>query len=482
MASKIVLEQSVVIAVDPHKASWTAAAVSPALAPLATMTVPVGPQGYRQLRRFAVRWSQVVWAIEGAGGPGGPLVTRLAGDGIAAVDVPAKLAARVRMLSTGHGRTNDTADAISVGVAALTASGLRSAAVDQAIVVLRALIEHRDDVVRNRTQLINRLRVLLVQLVPGGVQARLTVDKAPRCCADCVPATGARTLRRRSISSPRSATSTGASRPGTATSPQRLLRLAARWSSYAASARCWRPRSCPESATSIGSARPQRSPPSTERRRSRCPPAELSATGFREPGTANSTAACTSWPLLSSATTATVAVTTCARRAEGKSHKEALRCLKRRLSDLVYRSNAAIVRPLGRPPEVQLLRERDRELQGTQLHGPSKSWTCWLLQGRHRSVLWVRAARAAAVICWYPVHRQRFSASASVRSSSVASGLWRRVATVHRTCPARQNPHWNALWSQNSCWTGWRVSSSASPSSVSIARPAARPAGTRQDL
>jgi transposase len=80
MASKIVLEQSVVIAVDPHKASWTAAAVSPALAPLATMTVPVGPQGYRQLRRFAARWSQVVWAIEGAGGPGGPLVTRLAGD------------------------------------------------------------------------------------------------------------------------------------------------------------------------------------------------------------------------------------------------------------------------------------------------------------------------------------------------------------------------------------------------------------------
>jgi hypothetical protein len=68
------------------------------------------------------------------------------------VDVPAKLAARVRMLSTGHGRKNDNADAISVGVAALTASGLRSAAVDETILVLRALIEHRDDIVRNRTQ------------------------------------------------------------------------------------------------------------------------------------------------------------------------------------------------------------------------------------------------------------------------------------------------------------------------------------------
>ena len=44
--------------------------------------------------------------------------TRLSADGIAAVDVPAKLGPRVRVLSTGHGRKNDDADAISVAVAA----------------------------------------------------------------------------------------------------------------------------------------------------------------------------------------------------------------------------------------------------------------------------------------------------------------------------------------------------------------------------
>jgi transposase len=43
------------------------------------------------------------------------------------MDVPAKLATWVRMLSTGHGRKNDEADAVSVGIAALTAPGLRSA-------------------------------------------------------------------------------------------------------------------------------------------------------------------------------------------------------------------------------------------------------------------------------------------------------------------------------------------------------------------
>ncbi|WP_339122727.1 IS110 family transposase [Pseudonocardia sp. D17] len=141
-------QDRVVIAVDPHKASWTAAAVGAGLTPLATLRVPVSQQGYRQLRRFAARWPDAVWAIEGAIGLGAPLATRLSADGIDAVDVPAKLAARVRTLSTGHGRKSDSDDAVSVGIAALTAVGLRSAAVDETITALRALVEHRDDIVR----------------------------------------------------------------------------------------------------------------------------------------------------------------------------------------------------------------------------------------------------------------------------------------------------------------------------------------------
>jgi transposase len=47
----------VVIAVDPHKASWAAAAVDTSLQPLDVIRVPVSLQGYRQLRRFAQRWS-----------------------------------------------------------------------------------------------------------------------------------------------------------------------------------------------------------------------------------------------------------------------------------------------------------------------------------------------------------------------------------------------------------------------------------------
>jgi transposase len=121
-----------------------------------------------------------MWAIEGASGLGAPLTAWLSGDRVEAVDVPAKLATRVRMLSTGHGRKNDDADAVSVGIAALSATGLRSAAVEEAIIAPRALLEHRDDVVGTRTQTVNRLHVLLTALLPGGAPRQLSADTAAR--------------------------------------------------------------------------------------------------------------------------------------------------------------------------------------------------------------------------------------------------------------------------------------------------------------
>lgn len=136
MPGRDVMSDRVVIAVDPHKVSWTAAVVNASLQQVATLRVPVSAAGYRALRRFAGRWPQASWAIEGAGGLGAPLASRLSGDGIAVVDVPAKLAARVRVLSSGHSRKTDAADATSVGIAALSATRLRTVAIDEAVIAL----------------------------------------------------------------------------------------------------------------------------------------------------------------------------------------------------------------------------------------------------------------------------------------------------------------------------------------------------------
>jgi hypothetical protein len=82
------------------------------------------------------------------------------------------------MLSTGHGRKTDEADALLVGIAGHTATRLSTAVFDEAIAVLRVLTEHRDDLVRTRTQTINRLHALLAQLIPAGLPRGLTADTA----------------------------------------------------------------------------------------------------------------------------------------------------------------------------------------------------------------------------------------------------------------------------------------------------------------
>jgi len=179
-----------------YKASWTAAAVDASSQPLATIRVPLSRDGYRALRRFAGRWPGSTWAIEGASGLGAPLTTRLRTDGLDVVDVSAKLAARVRLLSTGHGRKNDDADAVSVGIAALSARTLNSAAVDGAVSALRAIVEHRDDLVKTRTQTVNRLHVVLTNLVPAGGPRELTADQAAALLRGIRPRdTAGRTLR-----------------------------------------------------------------------------------------------------------------------------------------------------------------------------------------------------------------------------------------------------------------------------------------------
>jgi transposase len=123
------------------------------------------------------------------GKPRAPLTTWLRTDGIEVVDVPAKLAARVRVLSSGHGRKNDDADALSVGIAAPTSPAPRTAEIDAATAALRAIVEHRDDLVKTRTQTVNRFHVVLTRPVPAGAKRHLSAAMPPKSCAVCDPAT-----------------------------------------------------------------------------------------------------------------------------------------------------------------------------------------------------------------------------------------------------------------------------------------------------
>jgi transposase len=69
-------------------------------------------EGYERLTGFARRWEQRRWAVEGCRGAGRSLAQRLVADGEHVLDVSAKLAARVRVYSCGHGRKTGRHDAI----------------------------------------------------------------------------------------------------------------------------------------------------------------------------------------------------------------------------------------------------------------------------------------------------------------------------------------------------------------------------------
>jgi hypothetical protein len=58
----------VMIGVDPHKASHTAAALDEHGQLLGHQRVPATLDGYQQLRQWAGRWPQRCWAVEGAHG------------------------------------------------------------------------------------------------------------------------------------------------------------------------------------------------------------------------------------------------------------------------------------------------------------------------------------------------------------------------------------------------------------------------------
>src|SRR5215207_8487196 len=143
--------ERIVIGVDPHKLSATIEVVDRHENVLASGRFATDKAGYAAMRRHVAAWPERTWAVEGSNGAGRPLAQRLLASGEHVV-VPAKLAARARMLDTGHGRKTDAHDAHSVAVAAVRATELRVLAVDPELEALRMLTDRRDELVRQRIQ------------------------------------------------------------------------------------------------------------------------------------------------------------------------------------------------------------------------------------------------------------------------------------------------------------------------------------------
>lgn len=173
------MDDDVMISVDPHKASNTAAVMDPVTKiVIASQRFANTAAGYRQLLEFSGRWQQRRWAVEGCHGAGRSLAQRLVVDGETVLDVPAKLSARVRVYSQGHGRKTDLDDAVSIGLAALNSTGVAAVRSDGVLVSLRLLSDRRDELGALRTQAVCRFHRLLAELTPGGTHRGLRANRA----------------------------------------------------------------------------------------------------------------------------------------------------------------------------------------------------------------------------------------------------------------------------------------------------------------
>ena len=187
----------VVIGMDPHKRSATIEVMTADENVVGGGRFGTDREGYAAMLRYTGRWSDRVWAIEGCAGIGRHIAIRLLADGQEVVDVPPKLSARARVFATGQGRKTDATDAHSVALVGTRMTGLRPVVNDEQLAVLRILVDRRRSLGEEHTRKISQLHQLLLELIPGGAKRDLSAAQAKALLAKVRPRDIAGKTRRR---------------------------------------------------------------------------------------------------------------------------------------------------------------------------------------------------------------------------------------------------------------------------------------------
>jgi transposase len=144
---------------------------------LGQVRVRAGAAQAERLLAWAAAWPQRTWAVEGAAGMGHLLAQQLVAAGERVLDVQSKLGARVRLLATGATNKNDPDDARSVAVAAFRSAAPALVRPDDHAAVLKVWAKRHRDLSRTRNQVVCRLHAVLCDLIPGGVSKDISAAR-----------------------------------------------------------------------------------------------------------------------------------------------------------------------------------------------------------------------------------------------------------------------------------------------------------------
>ena len=166
------------IGIDAHKDTLAAAAIDQQGRQLDAGTFANTPDGYLELIDWVGRYDTSRIGIEGSGSLGRQSAIALQGAGFVVVDVPPQLTAQGRRHGRNHSKT-DPIDALIIARVVLRDQDLPAVRISGESEDLRVLVHYRRDLISERTRLASRLHSDLEQLRPGyqSVVRRLTTTK-----------------------------------------------------------------------------------------------------------------------------------------------------------------------------------------------------------------------------------------------------------------------------------------------------------------
>ena len=188
---------TVVIGMDPHKRSATIEVMAADERVLGGGRYGTDAAGYAAMLAYVRRWPERTWAIEGCQGIGRHIAARLVAAGEQVAAVPPKLSARTRVFTAGQGRKTDVTDAHSIALAATRMTGLRRVTGNEQLEILRVLADRRRSLGEDHTRMICQLHRLLLELIPGGAKKALSAAQAKALLARVRPRDPAGQARRR---------------------------------------------------------------------------------------------------------------------------------------------------------------------------------------------------------------------------------------------------------------------------------------------
>jgi transposase len=165
----------VIIGIDAHKRSHTVVVVDEQGRRLAQRTIGTTSADHLELVGWAAKHGERLWAVEDCRHLSRRLERDLLAAGERIVRVPPKLMANARDAARSFGKS-DPIDALAVARAALREPHLPVARLDGPEREVRLLVDHREDLVQERTRMISRLRWHLHELDPASEPAARTLN------------------------------------------------------------------------------------------------------------------------------------------------------------------------------------------------------------------------------------------------------------------------------------------------------------------